>query len=145
MRLMGIDYGGKNIGLAVSDEGRMLARSIGTVRKENWEKEIPELVGRYRVSLVVVGMPSRMDSTPGAGAARVGEFTRKLASLAGCEVVTWDERLTSRLAERYLLESDMSRKKRKKTIDGLAAQIILQDYLDYLRRDEEYQPEAEEI
>jgi len=130
MRILGIDYGSKLIGVAVSNEERTLARSIGTVPHGRWESELPELVRRYEVNLVVVGIPLSMDNTENPQVRRTLAFMERLKELTGCAVTRWDERLSSQQAERYLLEADLSRAKRRKVIDRLAAQIILQDYLD---------------
>lgn len=142
MRVLGIDYGQKTIGVAVSDETAMFARGVAAVPRNSWETEIPALIGRYQAALVVIGFPRGMDNRENEQTRRVLDFMGRLKKITACPVVRWDERLTTRQAERYLLEADLSRRGRKRVIDRLAAQILLQDYLDYTRR-EEFLPEKE--
>jgi putative Holliday junction resolvase len=142
---MGIDYGHRSIGLAVSDENGSLARGLAVIPKNQWEKELPRLIKEYQVQLLVVGMPKTLDNQEGSQAKTILEFMEKLREVTGCVITRWDERLSSKLAERYLLSADMSRQKRKNIIDRLSAQIILQDYLDSQRQISYPQKEAEEM
>jgi len=145
MRILGIDFGSKSIGLAVSDETGMLARGLKVIPKQEWEKEIPAVVQEYNIGVIVVGLPRTMQNTDSYQTERTLSFIDRLKELTGCAVTKWDERLSSRVAERYLLEADMSRGKRKKVIDRLAAQVILQDYLDFSRKTDYGLKEAEEM
>lgn len=132
-RILGIDYGEKRIGLAVSDPLRITAQGIDTLESRGWEKDLRalrEIVARQQVERVVVGLPRRMDGTIGRQAQRVEDFVRRLAEGIGLPVETWDERLTTVAAERALLEGSVRRSKRKLLRDRLAAVFILQGYLD---------------
>ena len=130
MRILGIDYGHRSIGLAISDENGSLARGLAVIPKNQWEKELPRIINEYQVQLLVVGMPKTLDNQEGSQAKIILGFMERLREITGCVITRWDERLSSKLAERYLLSADLSRQKRKNVIDRLSAQIILQDYLD---------------
>jgi len=145
MRILGIDYGHRSIGLAISDENGSLARGLAVIPRSQWEKKLPEIIREYQVQLLVVGMPKTMDNQEGSQAKKILEFMEKLRKVTGCVITRWDERLSSKLAERYLLSADLSRQKRKNIIDRLSAQIILQDYLDSQRQTSYPQKEAEEM
>ena len=145
MRILGIDYGQRSIGLAISDEDGSLARGLTVIPKNQWEKELPKIIKEYQVQLLVVGMPKTLDNQEGSQAKTILGFMEKLREVTGCAITRWDERLSSKLAERYLLSADLSRQKRKSIIDRLSAQIILQDYLDSRRQSSYSQKEAEEI
>lgn len=145
MRILGIDYGHRSIGLAISDEDGSLARGLAVISKSQWEKELPRIIREYQVQLLVVGMPKTLDNQEGSQAKIILGFMEKLREVTGCAITRWDERLSSKLAERYLLSADLSRQKRKNIIDRLSAQIILQDYLDSQRQTSYPQKEAEEM
>ena len=145
MRILGIDYGHRSIGLAISDENGSLARGLVVIPKNQWEKKIPEIILEYQVQLLVVGIPKTMDNQEGSQAKAILGFMEKLREVTGCIITRWDERLSSKLAERYLLSADLSRQKRKNIIDRLSAQIILQDYLDSQSQTSYPQKEAEEM
>ena len=145
MRILGIDYGHRSIGLAISDEDGSLARGLAVISKSQWEKELPRIIREYQVQLLVVGMPKTLDNQEGSQAKTILEFMEKLREVTGCAITRWDERLSSKLAERYLLSADLSRQKRKNIIDRLSAQIILQDYLDSQRQTSYPQKEVEEM
>ena len=145
MRILGIDYGHRSIGLAISDEGGSLARGLAVIPKNQWEKALPRIIREYQVQLLVVGMPKTLDNQEGPQAKTILGFMEKLREVTGCVITRWDERLSSKLAERYLLSADLSRQKRKNIIDRLSAQIILQDYLDSQRQTSYPQKEAEEM
>lgn len=137
MRILGLDYGSKNIGLAVSDEMGWTGQGIGTLRRKNLHHDLAEIqrcIAEYNVERIVVGLPKNMDGSLGRAAENVLGFVENLKNKFTIPVVTWDERLSTVAAERALLEADMSRKKRKKVIDKVAAAIILQGYLDYLSK-----------
>ena len=133
MRILGLDIGSKRIGVAVSDELGLTAQGIETLHRKNLDIDlgrILDLAKEYAVREIVVGMPYNMDGSEGPQAAFVREMMEQLSSRTELPVREWDERLTSAAAERTLLEADMSRAKRRKVIDKLAAVLILQGYLD---------------
>jgi putative Holliday junction resolvase len=133
MRILGIDYGEKRLGVAVSDPDGTLAlslRVIDVASDDDAVDRIGDVCKETDADRVVVGYPIGMDGTPGAMARRVDAFVGKLSSALAVPVETWDERLTSQAAERTLLEADLSRGRRKRVRDKLAAQAMLQGYLD---------------
>ena len=129
-RILGIDYGAVRIGLAMSDEIGMLATPLETVASSAALKRIQEIVAQYGIQKIVLGMPRNMDGTYGFKAEEVRKFATLLQTKLSIEICFWDERLTTRGVERMLIEADVSRKKRKEVIDQLAAQQILQSFLD---------------
>lgn len=137
MRILGLDMGTKRIGVAISDELLLTAQGADTIERKNLKSDldrIGSLVKENNVSEVVVGLPINMDGSYSAKTKEVIEFLDKLLESVDVPIKTWDERLTSVQAERTLLEADMSRAKRKRLSDKLAAQLILQSYLDSKRR-----------
>lgn len=133
MRYLGVDWGKKRVGLAISDPGGMLATPLKVLQRQNLEQivaEIGELCRDERVEAVVVGLPLNMDGSRGATAQEADRFAAMIAEATGLPVELWDERLSSVSAERHLIDADMSRVKRKRTIDKVAAQIILQTFLN---------------
>jgi len=133
MRIMGLDYGDRNIGVAVSDAFRWTAQGIGVVRKRRDDSELDELaalVREHEVSEIVVGLPKNMNGTIGPRGEICIAFAQSLREQLNLPVHLWDERLTTVSAERTLLEADISRKKRKQVVDKMAAALILQNYLD---------------
>ncbi len=133
MRVMGLDVGEKRIGIALSDETGTIAQGKGVCRRRTLEEDLAHLAERARewgAERIVVGLPLNMDGTEGEQARAVREFARALEEVAGIPVELWDERLTSAEAERVLLEADLSRRKRKRVRDELAAVLILQSWLD---------------
>ncbi|MCM8803766.1 MAG: Holliday junction resolvase RuvX [Candidatus Omnitrophica bacterium] len=135
MRILCIDFGDKNIGIAISDEENLIAKGLGTIKmEENIVSKIKELIERYNVNKIVYGLPLKMDGSFSNQTEKTLAFISKLKEeIKNVEFIPWDERLTSTLAERFLLSADLSRRKRKKLIDKLSAQIILQNYLDLNR------------
>ncbi|GAW92663.1 Holliday junction resolvase RuvX [Calderihabitans maritimus] len=135
MRIMGLDIGEKTIGVALSDPLGWTAQGLTTLqRRGNLEEDISriqELVEEYQVDKVVVGYPRNMDGSSGPQAARAENFAVLLKEKVKIPVILWDERLSTVAAERTLLEADLSRRKRKKVIDRVAAALILQGYLYY--------------
>lgn len=132
-RLMGLDIGDKRIGVAISDELGITAQGLETLHRTTLEKDIPlllQIIERWEIQSIVAGMPRNMNGTYGPQAEKVKEFARLLREKGAPEIFYWDERLTSAAAERVLLEGNMSRGKRKNTIDKIAAVMILQGYLD---------------
>lgn len=137
MRILGIDFGTKTIGIAVSDDTGLIGQGIGTIKRKNLQHDLRELqrkIEEYEVGKIVVGLPKNMDGTLGKSAHQVIEFIENLKKTFNIPVDSWDERLSTVEAERVLLEADMSRRKRRKVIDKIAASIILQGYLDYMNR-----------
>lgn len=134
MRILGLDFGEKRIGVAVSDLLGYTAQGISTMRRENIG-ELQGLIKDYEVGRIIVGLPRNMDGSIGEQGKKVLDFVEKLKREIDLPIITWDERLTTREAERVLLAADLSRAKRKKVIDKLAAVLILQSYLDSRSRD----------
>jgi putative Holliday junction resolvase len=137
MRILGLDFGTKTIGVAVSDETGLIGQGVGTIKRTNLQQDLRELkkkIEQYHVEKIVIGLPKNMDGSLGNSAQLVFDFIEKLKKTFSIQVDTWDERLSTVEAERVLLDADMSRNKRKKVIDKVAATIILQGYLDYINR-----------
>ncbi len=132
MRVLGLDVGSRTIGVAVSDELGMAAHGVTTLQRRGTIKDVAqvqELVRRYEVERIVVGMPYELDGSEGRRAGRVRVFFEALAG-AGLVVEQWDERYSTVEAEQTLLEANLSRARRKEVIDQMAAQVILQGWLD---------------
>ncbi len=133
MKLMGLDVGEKTIGIAVSDALNITAQGVMTLRRTEEEEDIQKirkLIEEYEIEKLVVGLPKNMNGTIGFVGERVLLFAERLKEALDIPVDLWDERLTTMEAERVLLQNDISRKKRKKVIDKLAAVLILQNYMD---------------
>jgi putative holliday junction resolvase len=133
MRIMGLDVGSHTIGVAVSDELGLTAQGLETIRRKSVAQDLQELtrvVTKYQVSKIVVGLPMNMNGTLGSQAEKVLEWKKTLEKHFALPVETWDERLSTVGATRVLLEADVSRKKRKQSVDKIAAVLILQGYLD---------------
>ena len=138
MRIMGLDYGSKTIGVAISDPLGMTAQGIETIWRKSENKlrrtfaRIDELVQEYQVERIVLGFPKNLNNSVGDRAERTLEFKETLSKRTGLDIVMWDERLTTMQAERVLMEGGVRRENRKEKIDQLAAVLILQNYLDML-------------
>jgi putative holliday junction resolvase len=133
MRILGLDIGSKRIGVAVSDELGLTAQGLQTLTFTDTDsavKFITKIATEYQVAEIVVGLPYNMDGTEGPQAEKVRIIMESIKRSCELPVVEWDERLSTVAAERVLLEADMSRSKRRKVIDKVAAVIILQGYLD---------------
>lgn len=134
MRILGIDYGRRRIGLAVSDEAGFLARPLDPhLRTHSLRKDLEHLsrlAQELEVGTIVVGLPLNMDGSKGEMALEVEDFVSQLQQLSKIAIIVSDERLTSVEAERVLLEGNVKRNDRKQLRDGLAATLILQGYLD---------------
>ena len=136
MRVIGLDYGSKTVGVAVSDPLGLTAQGVETIeiKEENKLRKtlarIEELVREYGAEKIVLGFPKNMNNTIGDRAQKSLEFKEKLERRTGLEVILWDERLTTVSAERTLMESRVRREERKKYVDKIAAVFILQGYLD---------------
>lgn len=132
-RLLGLDVGDKTIGVAVSDPLGLTAQGVKTIRRIGIKKDIQEMINiieEYKVSKLVVGLPKNMNNTLGPQGEKVIKFIDKLKEKIGVEIIYQDERLTTVSAHRTLIQADVSRKKRKKVVDKVAAVYILQTYLD---------------
>ncbi|MDD5805475.1 Holliday junction resolvase RuvX [Blautia sp. HCP3S3_H10_1] len=136
MRLMGLDYGSKTVGVAVSDPLGLTAQGVETIWRKQENKlrqtmaRIEELISEYQVERIVLGYPKNMNNTIGERAEKSLEFKEKLENRTGLPVVMWDERLTTAEAERTLMETGVRRENRKQFLDQMAAVLILQGYLD---------------
>lgn len=133
MRILGLDVGEKTIGVAVSDPLGLTAQGICTIRRKSLNVDIDEInkyVVEYGCELIVVGLPKNMNGTIGPSGEKVLKLSEKIREKINIKVDTWDERLTTVAAHRVMLEADLSREKRKKIVDKLAAMYILQGYLD---------------
>ena len=130
---MGLDIGTVRMGVALSDITHIIAQSYGHIKRKSLNDDLLALktiIDENEVGLIVAGLPLNMDGTFGKQANAVIDFIKIIEEKTGISVKTYDERLTSKLAESVLIESDISRKKRKGKIDSLAAVLILQGYLD---------------
>jgi len=135
-RVMGLDIGEKRIGVALSDPLGITAQGFGVIKVEG-EKALEELkviVKSYDVKEIVVGLPLSLDGSVGRQAQKVMEMARRIHEVTGIPVSFWDERLTSKEAERLLITADQSRKRRKEVKDKVSATIILQSYLESRRK-----------
>jgi putative Holliday junction resolvase len=132
-RTMGIDLGDKRVGVAVSDELGITAQGVATIQRAGLNAlidAIGELVREKEVTRIVVGLPLNMNGSEGPRAEGARAFATRVEEALGIPCALWDERLTTRAAERVLIEGEVSRKKRRAVIDQLAAQLILQGFLD---------------
>ena len=133
MRILALDHGSKRVGVAVSDEMKLIATPVEFIHAHPLAAlldRVKELIQSKDVELVLVGMPRNMDGSYGPAASKVQEFVAVLKNEIGIPVKTWDERLTSVQANRYLIAADVRRSKRKEKVDQTAAAILLQNYLD---------------
>lgn len=127
MRILGVDHGQKRIGLAVSDETGSVATPVGYVKSVN---EVLRMASEYGVGKMVIGLPLRLDGTASEQTVRTQKFVAALQEATHLPVEPWDERLTTAQAERVLIEGNVRRRNRKEKRDQLAAQLMLQSYLD---------------
>lgn len=137
MRILGLDVGDKRIGIAISDELGHTAQgliSLDRVSQETDIRKIREIMEDYLSEKVVVGIPLRMDGTEGIQAQKVRDFASGLQASISQPVIFWDERLTTVSARKALISGEVRRDRRKRVIDKVAASLILQNYLDSLRR-----------
>jgi putative Holliday junction resolvase len=133
MRAMGLDVGTKTVGIAISDELGMTAQAVTTIPRTSLRADleaIAALAHEHGVDRLVVGLPLNMDGTEGPSAAAARKLGDAAGERTGLAVLYWDERLTTRAAQRTLVEADLSRAKRRKVIDQVAAALILQGWLD---------------
>ncbi len=136
MRIMGLDFGSKTCGVAVSDPLLITAQGVEIIRRDAANKlrktlaRIEELIEEYEVEEIVLGYPKNMNDTEGERVELTKEFKEKLERRTGLEVVLWDERLTTVAADRLMMEAGVRRENRKDYVDQIAATFILQGYLD---------------
>lgn len=138
MRILGLDYGAKTVGVAISDELGITAQGVETIVRKEENKlrqtcaRIEQLVQEYPVNRIVLGYPKNMNNSAGSRAKKTEEFQAMLERRTGLSVILWDERLSTVSAEKILMESGVRRENRKAVVDKIAAVFILQNYLDYL-------------
>ena len=138
MRILGLDYGSKTVGVAVSDPLGFTAQGVEIIRRKSENKmrqtlaRIEELIAQYQVEEIVLRLPKNMNNTLGDRAEKSLELKETLERRTGLPVVMWDERLTTVSANRVLMETGVRRENRKEHVDEIAAVFILQGYLDYL-------------
>ena len=139
MRIMGLDFGSKTVGVAISDPLLITAQGIEIIRRKEENKlrqtlaRIEELIGQYEVEKIVLGQPKHMNGTEGVRVELTEEFKEKLERRTGLPVILWDERLTTVAADKTMMEAGIRREHRKEYVDMIAATFILQGYLDFLR------------
>lgn len=141
MRIMGLDYGSKTVGVAVSDALHITAQGLEIVRRKQENKlrqtlaRIEELIVEYQVEKIVLGFPKNMNDTVGERGEKSLEFKEMLERRTGLPVVMWDERLTTVAADKAMIEAGIRRENRKEYVDSIAATFILQGYLDFLKNE----------
>ena len=142
-RIMGLDFGSKTVGVAVSDSLLLTAQGVEIIRRKEENKlrktlaRIEELILELGVTEIVLGLPKNMDDTEGLRAELSREFKDKLERRTGLKVTLWDERLTTVEADEIMNEAGIRKEKRKEYVDMLAAQVILEGYLEYGRKNKE--------
>jgi putative holliday junction resolvase len=135
MRILGLDHGSKRIGIAISDELKMIAQPLEFVAAEPLAEvlmRLEELILEKEVEMILVGLPRNMNGTYGPASEKVQEFVATLRGALSVPIKTWDERLTSAQANRCLIQGNVRRDKRKEKVDKMAAALLLQSYLDSL-------------
>lgn len=137
MRIMGLDFGSKTVGVAVSDPLLITAQGLEIIRRKEENKlrqtlaRIEELITEYEVEEIVLGLPKNMNASDGVRVELTNEFKEKLERRTGLTVTMWDERLTTVAADKAMMEAGIRRENRKDYVDKIAAALILQGYLDY--------------
>lgn len=137
MRIMGLDFGSRTVGVAVSDPLFLTAQGLEIIRRKSSGKlrqtlaRIEELIKEYEVGKIVLGYPKNMNNTEGERCRKTAEFKEMLERRTGLEVILWDERLTTVMADNAMMEGGIRREDRREYVDKLAAVFILQGYLDY--------------
>ena len=141
MRIIGLDFGSKTVGVAVSDQLLITAQGIEIVRRKPENKlrqtlaRIEELIKEYNVEKIVLGFPKNMNNSEGERCEKTLEFKEMLERRTGLTVELWDERLTTVAADNLMMEAGIRRENRKEHVDQIAASFILQGYLDYLQNE----------
>jgi len=139
MRILGLDFGSKTVGVAISDPLLITAQGLEIIRRESENKirktlqRIEELIKEYEVEKIVLGYPKNMNGTDGDRAEKSLEFKETLERRTGIPVIMWDERLTTVTADKIMMESGIRRENRKDYVDEIAAMVILQNYLESIR------------
>ncbi len=150
MRIMGLDFGSKTVGVAVSDPLLLTAQGVEIIRRKEENKlrqtlaRIEALIVEYEVGEIVVGLPKNMNATEGERVELTREFADKLSRRTGLEVYFWDERLTTVAADKAMMEAGIRREHRKEYVDRIAACFILQGYLDAKRKQREEESPSEQ-
>ncbi len=137
MRILGLDYGSKRIGVAVCDELGMTAQGLATITRKNRRQTLEEIAGfirTYNAEKIVIGYPIRLNGTEGIQCEKINRFASLLESSFSLPVIKWDETLSTKEAEEILIRTNIARKKRRNIVDKLAASLILQGYLDAQER-----------
>jgi putative Holliday junction resolvase len=137
MRILGLDYGSKRIGVAVCDELGMTAQGLATIIRKNRQQTLEDIAGfisTYNVEKIVIGYPIKLDGTEGIQCEKIDKFASLLESTFSLPVIKWDETLSTKEAEEILIRANIARKKRRNIVDKLAASLILQGYLDHQER-----------
>lgn len=140
MRIIGLDFGSKTVGVAVSDELLITAQGVEIIRRKSEGKlrqtlaRIEELIAEYQVEKIVLGYPKNMNNSEGERCEKTLEFKVMLERRTGLEVILWDERLTTVAADKAMMEASIRREDRKNYVDKIAAVFILQGYLDSCSR-----------
>jgi putative Holliday junction resolvase len=129
-RYLGVDYGQKRVGLAISDGAGITARPLDVIAVDDVDETLPRIVAEYQIDGVVIGLPTSLGGYEGTSAEGAREMGERIGDLLGVPVTFIDERFTTRIAEEALLESGMKRRDRRETVDKVAAAIILQTFLD---------------
>ena len=143
MRIMGLDFGSKTVGVAVSDALLVTAQGVEIIRRKQENKlrqtlaRIEALIEEYEVDRIVLGLPRNMNASEGERAEKTREFAQMLFRRTGIEPILWDERLTTVAADKLMMEAGIRRENRREYVDAIAASYILQGYLDYLHSHEE--------
>lgn len=150
MRIMGLDFGSKTVGVAVSDSLLLTAQGLEIIRREKADKlrqtlaRIEELIVEYEVEEIVLGLPKNMNATEGERVELTAQFREKLERRTGLPVILWDERLTTVAADKAMIEAGIRRENRKEYVDKIAASLILQGYLDSRRHRAEADSQEQE-
>lgn len=140
MRIMGLDFGSKTVGVAISDELMITAQGIEIIRRKEENKlrqtlaRIEAMILEYKVTDIVLGLPKNMNDTEGERVHKTLEFKEMLERRTGLPVHTWDERLTTVAADKAMIEAGLNRQERKEHVDKIAAVLILQGYMTYLEQ-----------
>jgi putative Holliday junction resolvase len=142
MRILGLDYGSRRIGVAICDELGMTAQGVATIARKNREADlgaIGDLVRRHGVEQIVIGYPLRLDGSEGIQCEKINRFIRRLEARLSLPVIRWDETLSTKEAEELLRQGGVRWEKRREIVDRVAASIILQGYLDAQARGRKYE------
>ena len=134
MRILGLEYGEKRIGVAVCDEQGVTTRGVATVNRKYWKRDIAQIAAlaqEYGAEKIVIGYPVKLDGTKGIQCEKVDDFVEVLTGEIALPVVKWNEALSTKEAEILLREAEVSCRKKREVVDKIAAAIILQDYLDH--------------